>query len=715
MAGTNTSINYEQLARLDYVFKQNAANKVKTDGLTGQTAISSDNERSACVPILRADRIWLDSAALFPGPRAIPWGSNVPVQVRTQVAMSDLHAIIPDIRGRSWKAPMGEWVSTEFNTSFAPVIYYAPSGTATPTNLLDATLYPFVIDYGSGILTFLGNTPAFLSNGTNILYMSGYTYTGRIGLSSSSNVTTSALTSNLSSGLVISNTLNAGPALHVVQKTVGGGSNAGSIAEFYDADNSSNIPAFKIADGGNVGIGTAVPRSSLHVVGDGRFSGTIETPNLAATNINEIFLNIANNTFVNGATVAVSAPTLEGLVTFTSAFKGTAASYIYNLSVANSSNVTVYTSPTRTCGSIDQVSNIFVKGTYAVSLNVRTNGTGAGSTYTAANVASFTVSEIDQVGEPYVAAIGTPSFSSNHTFVSGVPYYGNGTTVAFVANSLGFSNIYETVDPRTVLSRVLTLRDATNQTNVTDYSHNSVFADTLTANSSNTVGLSMHLTSSNVALVNIGANVYNVNYTNGQDNASLITNIAYVGTAISESTMNVASFTGMPIMSVIRKSIDPATASPTTPLLSEVQTFDPNNLGALDPWYSPYDGGAFYTIASNLPRGNYAPAFTAASGTHNQFLVKVTTNAPLSNFVVNFTNATNIAQVKVYWVAFGDWYDATVLYINPGGCAGATYNGGTRFPINIPRGQVLTMPTDIYINVQYTGIMPLSGIIISNS
>jgi len=82
MAGTNTTINYEQLARLDYVFKQNAANKVKTDGLTGQTAISSDNERSARVPILRADRIWLDSTDLLPGPRAIPWGSNVPVQLR---------------------------------------------------------------------------------------------------------------------------------------------------------------------------------------------------------------------------------------------------------------------------------------------------------------------------------------------------------------------------------------------------------------------------------------------------------------------------------------------------------------------------------------------------------------------------------------------------------------------------------------------------------
>jgi len=107
-------------------------------------------------------------------------------------------------------------------------------------------------------------------------------------------------------------------------------------------------------------------------------------------------------------------------------------------------------------------------------------------------------------------------------------------------------------------------------------------------------------------------------------------------------------------MSVIRKSIDPTTSSPTTPLLSEIQTFDPNNLGALDPWYSPYNGGVFYTIASNIPRGNYAPAFTAASGTHDQFLIKVTTNAPLSNFVVNFTDATNISQVKVYWVALGD-------------------------------------------------------------
>jgi len=170
-----------------------------------------------------------------------------------------------------------------------------------------------------------------------------------------------------------------------------------------------------------------------------------------------------------------------------------------------------------------------------------------GSSYSAMNIASFTITELDNIGSPSVSAIGTPTFSTNHTYVSGVPYFGNGTTVAFPINSLGFSSIYGSVDPRTVLSRVLTLRDAVNQTNATDFSHNSVFTNTLTANTSNTIGLSMNLTSSNVGLVNIGATVYNVNNTNGVDNGSLFSNIAYVGTAISESTMNVASFSGMPI------------------------------------------------------------------------------------------------------------------------------------------------------------------------
>ena len=65
-------------------------------------------------------------------------------------------------------------------------------------------------------------------------------------------------TSNIS----ISNQLGTGPALRVSQSGIG---LEYSIAEFYDADVSSNVPVFKIAEGGNVGIGTDTPLALTHI------------------------------------------------------------------------------------------------------------------------------------------------------------------------------------------------------------------------------------------------------------------------------------------------------------------------------------------------------------------------------------------------------------------------------------------------------------------
>jgi len=68
-------------------------------------------------------------------------------------------------------------------------------------------------------------------------------------------VTLNTITSNTEQ-MVISNA-GTGPALKVTQ------TGANSIAEFYD---DGNALALKIADGGNVGIGTATPLSTFHVL-----------------------------------------------------------------------------------------------------------------------------------------------------------------------------------------------------------------------------------------------------------------------------------------------------------------------------------------------------------------------------------------------------------------------------------------------------------------
>jgi hypothetical protein len=80
-----------------------------------------------------------------------------------------------------------------------------------------------------------------------------------------------------SSNVVINNVTGLGPALRVAQ--TGSGANY-PVADFYDNDVSTTVPALRIADGGNVGVGTATPSAPLHVEGNVYVNGNISAGNL---------------------------------------------------------------------------------------------------------------------------------------------------------------------------------------------------------------------------------------------------------------------------------------------------------------------------------------------------------------------------------------------------------------------------------------------------
>jgi len=71
---------------------------------------------------------------------------------------------------------------------------------------------------------------------------------------------------------VIDNQLGTGPALLVLQKGIG---NEYPIADFYDRDVSTTVPALRIADGGYIGIGTATPVQPLHIQGNTYISSNV--------------------------------------------------------------------------------------------------------------------------------------------------------------------------------------------------------------------------------------------------------------------------------------------------------------------------------------------------------------------------------------------------------------------------------------------------------
>ncbi len=150
----------------------------------------------------------------------------------------------------------------------------------------------------------IGNSNLYTSNATvyNTLITSNLIVLG-------SNTTINAYTIS-TSNVSISNVTGIGPALSVYQK--GDGSEY-PIADFYDVDVSTNNPALRIANGGNIAIGTTMPIASLHVQGDGYYSSSVGI----GTTIKRSILDVYGDAIVSsnigiGTTVAIAPLHVQG-------------------------------------------------------------------------------------------------------------------------------------------------------------------------------------------------------------------------------------------------------------------------------------------------------------------------------------------------------------------------------------------------------------------
>ena len=182
------SLSTAKISELDYLFKNNAANKVKTD--TTETPILADNEHIYTAKIVTSDNVWLSTSKLKEGAIAALAASIV--VKRNYVKMYSVHiSNVPALVGIAWNSGIKNWVDPVVHPDFAPKFYVALSTSGGPyTNLIDSTAEcPFAFDYKTGILTFLDapyNDNGFdltelngTSNTKYNIYVIGYTYSGR--------------------------------------------------------------------------------------------------------------------------------------------------------------------------------------------------------------------------------------------------------------------------------------------------------------------------------------------------------------------------------------------------------------------------------------------------------------------------------------------------------------------------------------------------------
>ena len=479
----------------------------------------------------------------------------------------------------------------------------------------------------------------------------------------------------------------------------------------------SNItPVFLMQDS-KIAVNT-VPQSNYSLsIQNGTYTDTLTTSWVVATNYDQTFSNIAAHTYINYATVAAGSANPAGLVPFTITFNGNSTLYNYNLKFM-SGNTIAATSGTQTSTTQATIySQNISTGTYGIQIGVTTPGSGTGSAYYNSNAGTFTVGTTDTIGTPTVALNpGTATFStSNLSYVSGVPFYGSGTVVTFPTNALAFTNMYAAVDPRTLITNAMTFSNINTGT-TKNFTYSNVFTNVTQSSSTNDNNLTFTLSGSVNGTVEIDAVVRNTANITGVAPTTLMSLIAYLGTAPDETNLPATIYTGMPITAVTRMSI-PTIVDPTNLAslsLSSLVSYS-GTPSSHDAFYSPFDG-KYYTQQSQVVRGGgYAPTLNSQTGSRPYLVLKLTTSVALTSFVLTLANSSGVSSVYVAWagVNSGAWYDPNVMYnASPPGCGAATPTG-VRYPINLPQDQTLSGKTDVYIYINFSGYINLAGITVT--
>ena len=235
------------------------------------TVKGASNESIASPAFIRGDVVWTEADQIGNIAQPIATIANALTGTNAVECIGD--TTVPPIGGvrPTWLSNVPYWISQEFGATWLPKVYVGPSGAAnieaSGTQIFAAGISgagEYYFDTQAGVLNFIGETiPTVLTAG-NVVYISGYVYSGLLGVT---NLPDIQITGNISAtGNVDANIFNGNTA-YFGNVDVTGNVDSGGFST------TGNITATGNIQGGNI-------ISNGAVIGNVNISGNLTVANL---------------------------------------------------------------------------------------------------------------------------------------------------------------------------------------------------------------------------------------------------------------------------------------------------------------------------------------------------------------------------------------------------------------------------------------------------
>lgn len=348
------------------------------------TVKGASNESIASPAFIRGDVVWTQADQI--GNVAQPIANIANARTGTNAVECTGDTTVPPIGSvrPTWLTNVPYWISQEFGSTWLPKVYVGPTGAAnieaSGTQIFAAGIGgagEYYFDTQAGVLNFIGETiPTVLTAG-NVVYISGYVYSGLLGVT---NLPDIQVTGNISAtGNIDANIFN------------------GNTAYFGNVDVTGNVDAADFSATGNITATGNIQGGNLisdgAVIGNVDISGNLTVANLT---VQEYFVgnivsisntvsvtgnvtagNLVSNALVSGANVQVTSLTANRVVYVgTDDYLVNSANFSFDGANANIQGQLIVDSFTIDATTILSNANITIQSSSNSNIDITPDGTG---------------------------------------------------------------------------------------------------------------------------------------------------------------------------------------------------------------------------------------------------------------------------------------------------------------------------------------------------